>query len=400
MVIARSLKYLTYLLVSLVITPGTTLPSPVTDDAKDQQVADHRTVRVYSAENSGAAVLFANTIFQDRSGVYWIGNPDGAHRYDNKRDLWRSFTKDVGALAAEDVEMIGQSMDKKLWFVPNDPYPGPDVSSFDGRRWRKINRKLSHPTLRDNVTAMFSGKDGRVWFALEERLVNYDGRRWSRPINLSQAIAGPRPTVRFPLKAVPKLFSADAEELDPETRDALKEYGYQKLFAVQAGLQDSEGYIWLATFKGIVRFDERKHQWKECPEMKTRTFVRHIYEDRQGRLWFADNHSHVYVYDKATGSWTPHNLLDHVPPNSGDDLRALHDGGRSLAIRGIYQDKRGQLMFATREGLLTHTEAEGVWRLFTPENSSLPSRIVTCIMEDRSGRVWIGSGRGIVVLEP
>lgn len=58
------------------------------------------------------------------------------------------------------------------------------------------------------------------------------------------------------------------------------------------------------------------------------------------------------------------------------------------------------MMFASDVGLISFKEDKNEWAVFTPENSGLPEGHITSIMEDRKGRIWLGTGKGIVVLEP
>jgi len=69
-------------------------------------------------------------------------------------------------------------------------------------------------------------------------------------------------------------------------------------------------------------------------------------------------------------------------------------------MTGIFEDKYGQILFATMQGLITFLGNENKWELLTSENSYLPGEVVTCIFEDKDSKLWLGTGQGIVVLEP
>jgi ligand-binding sensor domain-containing protein len=223
---------------------------------------------------------------------------------------------------------------------------------------------------------MFPGRDGKLWFSIKNALAAYDSQHWVSHIKLSEAL------------------------------------GSDSSVSIRAGLQDSERRVWLATSEGIVRFDERKQKcdildpFQEKAEagddfeysiyarMMIARGIYHIYEDRRGRIWWAATAGPVnpiLVYDKGNGSWSHYELGKHLPAG----LRA--DGNIGLTV--MYQDKDGRMMFGTSVGLLTFTETENKWELFTPHNSGLPDALIICIFEDQAGRIWLGTGKGIVVLE-
>src|SRR5262249_28898040 len=143
------------------------------------------------------------------------------------------------------------------------------------------------------------------------------------------------------------------------------------------GIQDSDGYIWLSdNIQGIVRLDENKSEWKIfdpvamnlnhnalLPNGETDDLaaaraksINYIYEDRNKRIWFATSDGHVYTYDKGRKLWNSYNLLEHFP-SLGREVPI----GSFLHISAIYQDKQGQIMFATTRGLVVFDEAQNRW---------------------------------------
>jgi ligand-binding sensor domain-containing protein len=211
-----------------------------------------------------------------------------------------------------------------------------------------------------------------VWFAVLDGLIIYDGQTWTRRIELSKAIGDANPVT------------------------------------VNAGYQDSDGYIWLARgSRGVIRLDERSMEWKKYNPMQVNVSYVHdglddlreaggtgvscIYEDRNGRLWFAASDGRVYVHDGP--SWSSYNLVEHVAAK-----RERAPAMPSLHVSAIYQDSSGQMMFATDRGLVTFRENENKWSVLTSKNSGLPADLVYTIMEDKVGRIWLGT-KGVLVLE-
>jgi ligand-binding sensor domain-containing protein len=118
--------------------------------------------------------------------------------------------------------------------------------------------------------------------------------------------------------------------------------------------------------------------------------VAKIYEDRTGRLWFADRDDNVAVLDAAE-KWKVYKLAEIFHHFDSDDL----------GINGICQDRSGRMLFATEIGLVVLEEATQSWSAFSDNNSDgLLGERVTCIAEDKRGAIWIAGGKGCLVLSP
>lgn len=346
---------------------------PYSDDGlRNKELAGHRVLAVYGKQEDGRSPR-CKVIFEDRTGVYWAGTFGGLKRYDEKSDRWNDEIR-----VPWNVDFILQSADGKLWFGCRylRDKDAPTLVSFDGKEWRNIE---SLPTTKRRVrpgapTVLFPGCKDELWFARGNGLLAYDAQDWSGAIEVSEAIGS-----EFPV-------------------------------SIRAGLYDSRGDIWLATSEGIVRFDGQSQEWRivnpdgykgVLSEPALNIYSRlqivdgiyGIYEDRKGRIWFASagwSGFHL-VYDRGDNSWRCYKLVD--------ELSRILGRTATTGLTSMYQDRPGRMMFGTNLGLLTFTETENKWELFTRENSGLPDSLITTIFEDRSGRIWIGTGKGIVVLE-
>lgn len=336
--------------------------SAAADTGKDSLVAGHRVLKVYNNKNSSVRLEFAGNIFQDRAGAYWVSTFNGIHRFDEKSGQWMSYKNKYGYRVGSSTSIVAESRDNKLWALLGEILYSTNISWYDGNNWQAITRNSGHE-LSSGVSAMFATHDGRVWFAKFDKLLSYDGERWG-------------PEVALPDIAVGRLKTT-------------------------IGIEDDERYIWLGTTGGIVRFDERKREWKSYYTKEENIIFLSAYKDRQGRVWFGGLHGQVHSYIRESDSWISYNLLDHLPAEVVSALKISPAFKKPmLSVYGVYQDRNGLMMFATDEGLLTFLESEDKWEFLTHKNSGLPDPMITCITEDRSGRIWIGTFNGIVVLEP
>ncbi|HKP87498.1 MAG TPA: two-component regulator propeller domain-containing protein [Blastocatellia bacterium] len=167
----------------------------------------------------------------------------------------------------------------------------------------------------------------------------------------------------------------------PINEKAVKRYGLPNLPSknVQAIYQDSEGWMWFGTDKGVARFngtDFKSSSVAGTPyEGLAGEDVRSIVEDRNGAMWLATPRA-VRRISKA-----------------GDDLGAEltdHDA------RNISVDSRGNIWVATAEGLFKFDGND--FSLFTV-SQGLPSNDVRASAEDKGGRIWVATAAGVALIE-
>ncbi|MBL8111275.1 MAG: hypothetical protein JNK60_00200, partial [Acidobacteria bacterium] len=143
--------------------------------------------------------------------------------------------------------------------------------------------------------------------------------------------------------------------------------------SVNAVLQTRDGFLWLGTHEGLVRFDgvsfttfdrrntpEIRHNWVQC-----------LLERRDGTLVFGTS---------GGGLGT---LKDGVFRHFGKE-----DGLGSLQVWFLVEDREGVLWAGTLGGGL-HREEHGRFRAITTKDG-LPGDRVTWISEDPEGGLYVG----------
>lgn len=104
-------------------------------------------------------------------------------------------------------------------------------------------------------------------------------------------------------------------------------------------------------------------------------FVRRIFQDSRGDLWFGTNGDGVVRYN-------------------GDSLEyfAIDDGFGGVAVRGIVEDKKGNIWFGTEGGI---TRYDGKSFINFSEKDGLINTDVWAILIDSKGTFWIGTLQGV-----
>lgn len=166
---------------------------------------------------------------------------------------------------------------------------------------------------------------------------------------------------------------------------------------------DKAGILWLTTnerdlIKIVLQGDNFKQQLLvTSASSKSDNEVRGIFYDKKGRLWIGAKRGNLYIYQNDVPIT---NLFVNEPPEGL--------GG----IYSILQDSRGNIWMGTKgHGLYkaspvnkeeTKYHLENFVRNTTDSNS-LPCNEIYALLEDRQGRIWIGSfdnGLALVVNEP
>jgi ligand-binding sensor domain-containing protein/signal transduction histidine kinase len=188
---------------------------------------------------------------------------------------------------------------------------------------------------------------------------------------------------------------------------------------VRSIAQTRDGYIWLATDGGLVRFDGTRFVVfdRHSDEAIKSDSIQNLLEDHAGNLWVGtDTGLLKYSNGKITGYSTKDGLAnDRVSSVYEDRAGALWIGtpnglsrfrdGRftsyttseglpSNTIGAIYEDGRGNLWVSTLGGL-ARLDGEHVAAIYAIKDG-LPANNVSAIYESRDGSLWLGTPGGLV----
>ena len=194
--------------------------------------------------------------------------------------------------------------------------------------------------------------------------------------------------------------------------------------SVSAMAQTRDGYLWLATFDGLVRFDGSRFTTfnpGNTKEMKTSRLEK-LFVDRSGALWifpdrtgseagpivyangvfksfasapgFPSRHVLSVHEDRAGGVWfkTEGNQLIRFQAGQFRTFGAEYGIPAAATIGEVEPDGRGNVWIGTDRGLLRFSAGRFQW--YTAKDG-LPSAAIGPIRADAGGNVWIGTNRGL-----
>lgn len=175
---------------------------------------------------------------------------------------------------------------------------------------------------------------------------------------------------------LPAVVTADGETA-PAIPYALAAWPTEQSGDVLAIAQDLDGYLWLGTPDGLVRFDGTRFQaWAQNSggALPARP-VAALAGSSRGGVWVAFN-SGGGVTRIDRGGVTHHSTGDGAPPG----------------VNALLEDRRGTLWAATSDGLFRY--AGNQWSRVT-DDDGFDGEQALSVYEDRAGRVWIGAARGL-----
>ena len=200
--------------------------------------------------------------------------------------------------------------------------------------------------------------------------------------------------------------------------------------------QDARGDWWIGTDRGLFWFrGSNLHQAKgrritETEGGPASGVVGDIYEDTRGTLWFGSNDNNLFSIDRSGENRAP--VIHRVPltyqfpyrrmvrDRSGalwlaaqtmlsrvidghDSLLQPADGLPEILTRAFFVDSRGWLWIGLRnKGVSVVKEPAAGTLTFVNYSTAdgLASKPVWSIAEDNSGRVYLGTGRGLDRFDP
>ena len=143
--------------------------------------------------------------------------------------------------------------------------------------------------------------------------------------------------------------------------------------------------MWFGTQDGLNRYDGFKFDvYRSVPGDSTSLkdkYIRCLYKSTDGTLWVGSNKG-LNRYNYLRDNWEGYEFID----------------GQDRIVHAIHQFEDGTVWLGTQNGLFTLSPSKGratYVKSKADNNDYFKTAHITSFLKDKTGKVWVGTGRGL-----
>ena len=299
-----------------------------------------------------------------------------------------------------------------------DPSPGGDgTGRFDARGSRRHGLGRHAVPSAGQAVCLSQG-----WRAVLRRRRGSSAPGPARCTRTAPAISGsgretalwrwkPGPSKRYPLvnfESSHGIVETDEGALVIAERDKLRQLVGEKVVEYQPWinrlntqfahmLRDRDGALWIGTFdRGLIRVHQDRVDLFSRADGLSSNYVRGLFEDREGNIWVAtDNGLDRFRHTAVTTISANHGLSEGTPWS----VLPASDGSVWVGtVSGLNRLKDGRITLYRRDGRPLPQDLAGPARRVV-NDAGLPHDLIQSLFEDHRQRIWVSTHRGVVVFE-
>ncbi len=343
------------------------------------------------------------SLWLDPQGRLWVGRIDGLFRVlsdDRLVKVWPTDDADAEAGDKGPVNTITQAPDGRLWLS----LMGRGLRRYDpstGRSSRiQEDPKIAASLPDDTVMAMMMDRGGMLWVGGQFRgvaVADPRGTRFSYVIDTANTASGDRnPASDDSIRAIGEAAdgalwlatdNARLRRYDP-ARDHFDDESALLPRATTGGpfprvtaiASAGHGRLWLATSAGLMRLDPetRRIESVDLGEFSTVSLLS-LAIDRHGNLWLGTTADGALRYRRDSGA-------------------VVHYPLANARVNSLMEDNRGRIWLGTGDGVDLLDPVTGRSRHFSHASDgrgSLSGNLVRSVYQARDGTIWAGGHAGL-----
>ncbi len=271
----------------------------------------------------------------------------------------------------------------------------------EGIQTKTVHYSVEHGLSQSTVNTILQDDFGQMWFGTRNGLNLFNGYEFE------QFLHSPLDSTTIINNEITSLFQIDSLNLLVGTRNGLcrlnirskksysykyKDLGYNE-FVVNQIYKDSKERLWVAAREGIYVYDNEKDNFIRYDKINAPPgSANAIVENSKQELWLGTSNGLFRLNDDERWEIITEYLYNP-------------DGIHGNSITSICFDRYDHLWVGTRSNgiFLINQENQVRIKSFTTGTSSrlnLVSNEIRTVIEDRKGRIWIGTKEGVNIYDP
>jgi ligand-binding sensor domain-containing protein/signal transduction histidine kinase len=351
-----------------------------------------------------------NSIFEDRSGLLWIGSPLGLTLLepDPIFKVYKNNKQDENSLNDDMVWSIHEDPFGKLWIGTLDGglnVFNPRMNTFKAYIKTAASNSISSNYITSILYPRHSGTSGMLWIGTREGFNRFNPK--TETFTTFKHIEGNDNSL-IDNRVISLYEDLDGTIWIGTSRGLSHFYPQTNSFTnfqfnsstgapddpIISILKDKKGILWLCTFEGLKRFDPKNNEvtsyrYNSKTNSLSSNVLLSVIEDSKGLLWMATS-AGLNSFDQNSGLFQNFSEKDGLPANF---------------IYGILEDAKGNLWLSTRNGICR----------FTPPKNGKKAKIKNFDLKDglpdrdfnsgafhkgNNGVLYLGSAKGVVAFHP
>jgi len=296
-------------------------------------------------------------VFEDRSGVLWVGTFwGGMNKYDQRKSKFTHFMPNINENNINiNVESLLKDSSGDIWVGTFNGLNRFDRNTNTFVDFNKITGK-KEKLGSSRIRKLFTDSYGYFWIGTIDGLMKYDTKK--KAISVFKHIPGDTTSITGNL--------------------------------INDIYQDRKDNLWICTSTGLNVFDRKYNTFKTYQHNNddsnsiSNDQVLCIYEDSVDDLWLGTNWGGLNKFDRVTGSF----ITYHYPRLGFTTLEPILEDNQGNLLIGSYQT-----------GLNTFDRNTGEIRYIT-EKEGLINNTISSMIKDNSGNLWVGTDYGLTRFNP